>query len=120
MKRSIHELNLLHATNRRAWRAWLRGHYKTEKEIWLEFFKKHTGKPRIPYNDAVEEALCFGWIDSIVRTIDADRYAQKFSPRNPKTPYSQANKERLRELVKKRKVAKECTAIPGKDRGGAV
>jgi uncharacterized protein YdeI (YjbR/CyaY-like superfamily) len=96
----------LHVTDRKKWRAWLRKHYKTEKEIWLVYYKKATGKPRIEYNDAVEEALCFGWIDSIVKSLDQDRSAQRFSPRKPKSPYSPANQERLRKLLKQRKVIK--------------
>jgi len=113
MKRSLDEARLLYVTNRREWRDWLKKHYKLEKEVWLVYYKKHTGKPRIPYNDAVEEALCFGWIDSTVRRIDEDRFAQRFSLRNPKTPYSQANKERLRELVKQGKVVDEVLATLG-------
>src|SRR5215211_5994350 len=97
----------LQITNRKDWRKWLSQHYKTEKEIWLVYYKKETGKPRIAYNDAVEEALCFGWIDSIVKTLDENRSAQRFSPRKPKSKYSAANKERLRKLVKQRKVIKE-------------
>ena len=103
----------LHVTDRKKWRAWLRKHYKTEKEIWLVYYKKETGKPRIAYNDAVEEALCFGWIDSIVKTLDAKRSAQRFSPRKPKSKYSPANKERLRKLVKQRKVIKEVLETLG-------
>src|SRR5574339_546794 len=97
----------LYVTNRKDWRRWLRQHYKTEKEIWLVYYKKATGKPRIEYNAAVEEALCFGWIDSTVKTLDKDRTAQRFSPRKPKSKYSPANKERLRKLLKQRKVIKE-------------
>jgi uncharacterized protein YdeI (YjbR/CyaY-like superfamily) len=96
--------NLLDIDERRKWRAWLKSNHEKEKEAWLVFHKQHTGRRRILYNDAVEEALCFGWIDSTVRRIDEDRYAQKFSIRNPKTSYSQANLERLRALAKKRKV----------------
>jgi uncharacterized protein YdeI (YjbR/CyaY-like superfamily) len=96
----------LHVTDRKKWRAWLRKHYKTEKEIWLVYYKKATGMPRIEYNDAVEEALCFGWIDSIVKSLDKERSAQRFSPRKPKSKYSPANKERLRKLLKQRKVIK--------------
>ncbi len=96
----------LHITNRKDWRKWLREHYKTEKDIWLVYYKKETGKPRIAYNDAVEEALCFGWIDSTFKTLDDKRTAQRFSPRKPKSPYSPANKERLRKLIKQRKVIK--------------
>jgi uncharacterized protein YdeI (YjbR/CyaY-like superfamily) len=94
-------------TKRRDWRAWLRKHHNIEPEIWLVYYKKATGKPRIAYNDAVEEALCFGWIDSIVKTLDEDRTVQRFSPRKPKARYSQANKERLKALVEKGRVIKE-------------
>ncbi len=94
----------LYLDNRQAWRAWLAENYDKEKEIWLVYPKKASGKPRILYNDAVEEALCFGWIDSTAKRIDDNSYAQRFSPRNPKTKYSEANKQRLRELVKKGKV----------------
>jgi len=103
----------LHLTNRKDWRKWIKKHYKTEKEIWLVYYKKETGKPRIMYNDAVEEALCFGWIDSIVKTLDEKRTAQRFSPRKPKSKYSAANKERLRKLVKQRKVIKEVRETLG-------
>lgn len=113
MKRSLDETKLLYAKNRKQWRSWLKAHYKTETEVWLVYYKKHTGKDWISYNDSVEEALCFGWIDSTVRRIDDDSYAQRFSVRNPKTPYSQANRERLHELVIQGKVAKEVLATLG-------
>src|SRR5512138_1405896 len=100
-------METLYLSNRKKWRLWLRKNYKTAKEIWLIYYKKGTGKPRIEYNDAVEEALCFGWIDSTVRTIDDKRFAQRFSPRKPNSKYSPANKERLRFLLKKKKVIKE-------------
>ena len=96
----------LYVTNPKDWRQWLKKHYKTEKEIWLVYYKKETGKPRIAYNDAVEEALCFGWIDSIVKKLDEERTVQRFSPRKPKAKYSQANIERLRALMAKKKVIK--------------
>lgn len=89
----------LHITNPEDWRAWLKKHYKTESEIWLVYYKKHTGQPRIVYNDAVEQALCFGWIDSTAKKLDDDRTVQRFSPRRPKSGYSQQNIERLRHLI---------------------
>ncbi len=113
MNRSLDKNKLLHVTNRQEWRAWLNKHYKSENEIWLVYYKKHTGLPRIPYNEAVEEALCFGWIDSTVKTIDEDRFVQRFSIRNPKSRYSQANKERLRALAKQGKIIKEVLATLG-------
>jgi uncharacterized protein YdeI (YjbR/CyaY-like superfamily) len=96
----------LYLTQPRDWRAWLKKHYKTEKEIWLVYPKKATGKPRIEYNDAVEQALCFGWIDSTVKKWDEESTVQRFSPRKPGAKYSQANIERLRSLVAKKKVLK--------------
>jgi uncharacterized protein YdeI (YjbR/CyaY-like superfamily) len=89
----------LYVTNSEEWREWLKAYYKSEREIWLVYYKKATGKPRIEYNDAVEQALCFGWIDSNVKKLDEERSAQRFSPRKPKSGYSQANIERLRYLV---------------------
>lgn len=113
MKYSLDETKLLYLTNPDEWRDWLKKHYKSEKEVWLVYYKKHSGKPRIAYNDAVEEALCFGWIDSTAKKIDEDRFAQRFTPRNPRTPYSQANKERLRGLIRQGKVIKEVLASVG-------
>lgn len=97
----------LYVTKRRDWRNWLKKNFKTEREIWLIYPKKATGKPRIEYNEAVEEALCFGWIDSINKRFDIEHTAQRFSPRKPKAKYSQANIERLRYLVEKKKVINE-------------
>jgi len=94
----------LYVTNKEAWREWLEKNYDKEKEIWLAYHNKKSGKPRIAYNDAVEEALAFGWIDSTVKKIDENTSAQRFTPRNPKSGYSQANIERLRKLVEEGKV----------------
>ena len=77
------------------------------------FAKKASGKPRIPYNDAVEEALCFGWIDSTAKRVDDVFYAQRFSPRNPRSEYSQANKERLAKLLQQGKVIESVRATLG-------
>jgi uncharacterized protein YdeI (YjbR/CyaY-like superfamily) len=93
-------------TNRKAWRAWLAKYHAREKEIWLIYYKKHSGKLRIPYNDAVEEALCYGWIDSIIKRIDDDRMAQRFSPRRAKSVLSETNKERVRRLIKAKKMTR--------------
>ena len=100
----------LYVTNRGDWRNWLEEHYKSEKEIWLVYYRKEAGKPRIPYNDAVEEALCFGWIDSIIKKLDEERNIQRFSLRKAKSEYSQTNKERLKKLTKQRKVKPEVLA----------
>jgi len=94
----------LRVTNRKAWRTWLSQHHNKEREIWLVYAKQHTGKPRIAYGDAVEEALCFGWIDSTAKRIDENFYAQRFSPRKSTSQWSQQNIERVRRLVKLRKM----------------
>jgi uncharacterized protein YdeI (YjbR/CyaY-like superfamily) len=97
-------MTTLHLTTRAAWRSWLAEHHDRETEIWLVYNKRHTGEPRVEYDDAVEEALCFGWIDSIVRTIDEDRYAQKFTPRKAKSKWSESNLKRFAKLVREGKM----------------
>jgi uncharacterized protein YdeI (YjbR/CyaY-like superfamily) len=96
----------LYVIRRDEWRKWLKENYDKESEVWLLLPKKSTGKKKINYNDSVEEALCFGWIDSIQKTVDENSTAQRYSPRKPKTPYSQTNIERLREMVKEKKIIK--------------
>jgi len=94
----------LYVTKRREWRAWLSKHHDTEKEIWLVYYRKDSGKPRIPYNHAVEEALCYGWIDSTLKKIDQESFAQRFSPRRPASKLSEMNKERIRRLIARKKM----------------
>ncbi|NDV82238.1 YdeI family protein [Bacteroides sp. 51] len=84
--------------NRRDWRKWLADNFETAREIWFVFPQKSSGKKSIAYNDAVEEALCFEWIDSTIKPLDTELRIQRFTPRNPKSTYSQANKERLKWL----------------------
>lgn len=86
---------------REEWRQWLSDNYDKEAEVWFVFPLKSSGETAITYNDAVEEALCFGWIDSTNKALDAGHKIQKFSPRKPKSAFSQANKERLRWLTKR-------------------
>jgi uncharacterized protein YdeI (YjbR/CyaY-like superfamily) len=81
-----------------AWRAWLARHHRLESEVWLVFCKRHTGQPSISYDDAVDEALCFGWIDSLIKRLDDDRYARKFTPRKPGSRWSTANRKRYARL----------------------
>lgn len=93
-------LKTLQVTLVSEWRDWLAAHHDREAAIWLVFFKKHTGKPCVSYQDAVDEALCFGWIDSIVRRLDDERYAQKFTPRKPKSNWSEINRRIFARLVR--------------------
>jgi uncharacterized protein YdeI (YjbR/CyaY-like superfamily) len=97
---------MLYVKNRTAWRAWLRKNHVLKSEIWLLYYKKHTGRPRISYNHAVEEALCYGWIDSIIKRVDEDRTAQRFSPRRLKSFLSETNKERVRRLIRAKKMTR--------------
>lgn len=94
----------LYVVNRKDWRKWLSKNHSKEKEIWLIYYKKASGKLRIPYNDAVEEALCYGWIDSTAKKIDKERFAQRFSPRKPKSVLSEMNRERINRLNKQNKM----------------
>jgi len=87
------------ARDREEWRAWLERHHATEPEIWLVYAKKHTGKPSVRYAEAVEEALCFGWIDTTVNRLDADHYVQRFTPRTNTRNWSKLNRERFRRMV---------------------
>ncbi len=89
----------LYVPARAAWRDWLAAHHADEPEVWLVSYRKHTGRPSVPYNDAVEEALCFGWIDGIRKGLDGDRYAQRFTPRRAGSAFSQTNQERLARLI---------------------
>jgi uncharacterized protein YdeI (YjbR/CyaY-like superfamily) len=103
--------NSVKPRSRATWRKWLEKNFRSRSEVWLVSPKASSGKKRIPYNDVVEEALCFGWIDSINKTIDKNHTAQRFSPRRKGVPYSQPNIERLGELVKKKLVHPEI--LPG-------
>jgi uncharacterized protein YdeI (YjbR/CyaY-like superfamily) len=89
----------LHLSSRNAWRAWLENNYATKKEIWLIYYKKHAGRPSIPYEDSVEEALCFGWIDGIIKRIDDERCGRKFIPRRNRSKWSESNKKRAEKMI---------------------
>jgi uncharacterized protein YdeI (YjbR/CyaY-like superfamily) len=82
------------------WRAWLTENHATAKEIWLVFHKKHMGKPGLTYVEALEEALCFGWIDGILKRIDAEKHVIRFCPRRKNSIWSQQNKNRVRKLIR--------------------
>lgn len=94
----------LYVTSRQEWRKWLEKNYASQKEIWLIYYKKHTGKPSIRYEEAVEEAICYGWIDSIVKRIDEERYQQKFTPRINWKKWSDLNLKRVKKLLKEKKM----------------
>ncbi|MDY9924034.1 YdeI/OmpD-associated family protein [Methanobacterium sp.] len=90
-----------YARNREEWRWWLTEHHETSPGVWLIYYKKNSEKTGISYDDAVEEALSFGWIDSKVNTLDEERYMQVFTPRKPGSNWSKLNKQRIEKLMKK-------------------
>ena len=82
------------------WRDWLGRHHDTSKGVWLVHYKKPTGRPSLEYDALVEEALCFGWIDSIIKKVDDERYLRKLTPRKPNSRWSESNKKRIVKLEK--------------------
>lgn len=84
--------------SRQEWRKWLSDNYGSQSEVWLVFRKRHTGVTSLSYDDAVEEAICFGWIDSLVRRLDDECYARKFTPRNADSKWSTINRRRYADL----------------------
>lgn len=86
-------------SNKQAWRKWLELNHKKKDAIWLIFHKKSSATPNLTWSEAVDEALCFGWIDSTKKTIDSDKYIQYFAKRKPKSTWSRVNKEKVKELT---------------------
>jgi len=80
------------------WREWLDKNHTSESEVWLIFYKRHTGVASVEYKDALDEALCFGWVDSLVKRLDDRRYARKFTPRRADSRWSEVNRKRYAEL----------------------
>ena len=93
-------------SSREEWRSWLKENHDRADMVWLVYFKKHTGKPGINYADSVEEALCFGWIDSIKKSIDEERYTHKFTPRRAKSKWSPLNIKRAKKLIEEGKMTR--------------
>src|SRR5262245_46769206 len=90
----------LPATDRENWRIWLAKNHASEKEVWLTFAKKHTGRAGMSYEESVEEALCYGWIDSTVKRINDESYARKFTPRTDTANWSELNKRRAEKCIR--------------------
>lgn len=99
MATGIPKTNTYYARDRKAWRKWLEKNHAASSGVWLVYYKKNSGKTRVEYADAVEEALCFGWIDSTLNPIDEDSYMQLFTPRKPKSGWSKLNKDRVEKLT---------------------
>jgi uncharacterized protein YdeI (YjbR/CyaY-like superfamily) len=90
--------------DRNEWRQWLEENHQTEQEVWLVYYKVHTGKKSVRQAEAVEEALCFGWIDSLVKRIDDEKYMQKYTPRREGSNWSLSNKRRVKKLIESGKM----------------
>ena len=99
MKLRASALKTLEVSTVAEWRRWLASHHDSESEIRLVFHKVHTGRPSISYDDSVSEALCFGWVDSLGKRLDDDRFARKFTPRRPDSVWSESNRRRYKALA---------------------
>jgi uncharacterized protein YdeI (YjbR/CyaY-like superfamily) len=88
-----------YAKDRKAWRKWLEKNHSVSEGVWLIYYRKSSPKSRVEYADAVEEALCYGWIDSTFNPIDEEKFMQLFTPRKPKSGWSKLNKERIERLI---------------------
>jgi uncharacterized protein YdeI (YjbR/CyaY-like superfamily) len=106
MPKFENQLETISANNRHSWREWLEKNHQTSIGIWLVYYKVKSGKPSISYSEAVKEALCFGWIDSKVKSLDEERYMQIFTPRKPQSVWSKLNKKYIKELVDRGLMAK--------------
>jgi uncharacterized protein YdeI (YjbR/CyaY-like superfamily) len=91
-------LTYVDVPDRRRWRAWLQRHHASSPGVWVVFHKEHTGTPSLAYEDFVREALCFGWIDSLIKRLDDDRFLRKVTPRKPTSKWSDLNRTRWKEL----------------------
>lgn len=91
--------------NREEWRTWLQGNHACQKSVWLIYGRKNSGLPTITYSDAVDEALCFGWIDSTTKSIDTETYKQYFTKRKHRSVWSKVNKEKIKKLLSEKRMA---------------
>ncbi|GAB4180683.1 MAG: YdeI/OmpD-associated family protein [Coleofasciculaceae cyanobacterium] len=99
MAKSAQQRETFQATNRQQWREWLDKNHHTSLGVWLIYYKVKSGKSSVQYSEAVKEALCFGWIDSQVKSLDEERYMQLYTPRKPKSVWSKLNKQYIQELI---------------------
>jgi uncharacterized protein YdeI (YjbR/CyaY-like superfamily) len=101
----------IHFATAAEWRAWLERHHPTEADVWLLIYKKHSGTPSVTVDQAVEEALCFGWIDSSMQPIDEERYALRFTPRRKGSNWSERNKGRVATLIEEGRMTEAGLAM---------
>lgn len=108
---AVQALAMLDMRSRAAWRRWLAANHGRSTGVWLVFHKRHTGVTCLEYDDAVEEALCYGWIDSVLKRLDEARYVRKFTPRRPGSVWSAVNRRRYADLARRGLLAR-----PGRER----
>lgn len=109
----------IHIHDRKVWRKWIEKNHARESGVWLVFHKKKTGKPSLAYEDAVEEALCFGRIDSLVKRVDDGSYVQKITPRKATSTWSASNKKRARKMISQGRMTRPaCGDRRGKAKRG--
>ena len=101
----------IYVSDRKEWRSWLIENHTKMEEIWLVYYKKHTGKPTVTYTDSVEEALCFGWIDGLTRSIDGEKYAYRFTPRRAGSKWSPLNIKLAKKMIEAGKMTEAGLAI---------
>ena len=99
MSNSLDQLEDFYAKNRQEWHQWLDENHSSSPGVWIIYYKKNSDKPRVEYEEAVEEALSFGWIDSKVKVLDEERYMQVFTPRKQGSNWSKTNKNRVKKLI---------------------
>ena len=104
MKNGIEEIETFSPTSRQDWRQWLEENHRSKPSIWLVYYKKQTKMPTISWSEAVDEALCFGWIDSVQKPIDGEKFMQFFSKRKPKSVWSKINKGKVQQLIAENKM----------------
>jgi len=93
------EIETFCPTSKQQWRQWLEENHRSKQAVWLVHYKKKSGVPTISWSEAVDEALCFGWIDSVRKTLDSETFVQFFSKRKPNGTWSRVNKEKIRQLI---------------------
>jgi len=98
------EVRMMCPQNQQQWREWLLAHHDQHQNVWLVYYKKTSATPTLSWSEAVDEALCFGWIDSQANPLDEDRYQQFFSRRKPKSGWSKINKDKVQQLSTEKKM----------------
>lgn len=110
-------MKTLHVETLEQWREWLSEHHASESEVWLVFYKQQTGVTSIDYEDALDEALCFGWVDSLIKRLDDRRFARKFTPRRPDSRWSTKNRQKYETLRASGRLKPPGIERPPTDRG---